>query len=300
MDNLILQPPDFLCQNIRLDPVKEILIHPVLVEAVLHLPVESFNLFQSAHPQLNLIQRVLQLLVGSYVFPQNIHIDFLFVQHIGIHKILNVVDWAECHGLGNQLEKFIFQPAETVLDHLPGVFFRGTPGLDFLSVACPELGNGFRDLSLKKHILLKSLSIHQIPDCLLLPLRSGIDYRSHNKIFLPFLLVKLQGHMGADLPCPLIGPVFPPGLTADISRQLPLAVLMGRFIEIVGRAGYHELYRIQQRGFTRTVFPRNQNGIFKFYHRIGKPVPVNQLHSRQFLHLFFRPFCNFPAFHMPA
>ena len=295
-----LQLPNLLLQNVRFYPVQKILVHPVFPRAVFHLPVESLNLFQPPHPQLDLIQRALQILIRAHILPQNVDIHFLLVQHIRVDEILDIINWPESHGLGDQLKEFIFQTAEAVLDHLLRILLRGTPGLDLLPVTGPELGDGSGHFSLKKKSVLQPLPVHQIAHRLLLSFRRGVHHRTDDKIFLPLLLIEFQRHMGADLSGPLIGPVLAPGLAADIAGQLPLAVLVGRLIEIVGGAGHHKLDGIEQCGFARTVLTGDQDGILKIDQHVGKPMPVDQFHSRQFLHSTFRPFDSFPAFHKPA
>ena len=74
-----LQLPDFFCQDIHFYPIQKILIHLILLHAIRHLSVKRLDLFQSAHPQLDLIQRMLQILVSPHILPQDIYIDFLLV-----------------------------------------------------------------------------------------------------------------------------------------------------------------------------------------------------------------------------
>ena len=154
MDNAILQPFDFLCQNIYLYAVKKILIHLILLQSVFYLFIKPLNFFQPPHPQFYFFQGILQFLIGSHILPKNVNVHFLLIQHIGIDKVFNIINRPKCHRLGNQSEKFIFQPAETVFYHLPGIFLCSAPGFNPFSVACPELGNGFGYFPLKKQPLL--------------------------------------------------------------------------------------------------------------------------------------------------
>ena len=106
--------------------------------------------------------------------------------------------------------------------------------------------------------------------------------------------------MGADFSRPLIWPILSSCLATYITGQLPLAVLVSRLVEITRGTGHHKLDGIQQRGLPRTVLTGDQDRILKIDQHIGESMPVDQFHSRQFLHLTFRPFDSFPAFHRPA
>ena len=150
VDDGTFQPFHFLHQYIHFNAVEKILVHFVFSDALFHLPVKAFDFLQPSHPQFDLIQGVLQILIGPHIFPQNIDVHLFFVQNIGINEIFDIINGPKCHRLGNQPEKFIFQPAEAVLDHLLCILLRGAPGLDLLSIARTELGNGFRNFSLKK------------------------------------------------------------------------------------------------------------------------------------------------------
>ena len=90
--------------------------------------------------------------------------------------------------------------------------------------------------------------------------------------------------MRAELPGPLIRLILPARLTTDIARQLTLAILMGRLIKRISRTVHHKLDRVQKRGFSGAIFTGNQGGTAKINGTIRKPMPVNQLQSRQLLH----------------
>ena len=89
-------------------------------------------------------------------------------------------------------------------------------------------------------------------------------------------------------------------LTADITCQLPLPVFMGRLIEGTGGTEHHKLDRIQKRRLPRPVFSGKQRRRSEINRTVFKPVPVNQLHSRQLLHPSAFPFCISLLSHMPS
>ena len=45
---------------------------------------------------------------------------------------------------------------------------------------------------------------------------------------------------------------------------------------------------------------QNELSLSDFNSIINETMPINQFHSRQFLHLIYLPFCNSAVFHMPA
>ena len=259
-----------------------------------------FNDLQLRNAALHAVQCFFQLLIGPDVLPQNIDIDLFLVQHIGIHKVFDIVDRPESQRFGNQGKKLVFNPTEARLYHLLRLYPRLTPHFYFSAVGAAKFCDGSGNFPLKKHVLRKPGVIHQIADRRLLPLGSGIDHRSHHKILLFTILIKFQRNMCADSTRPLIRPVLFSRLTAYIARQLPLSVFMGSLVEIICGAGDHKLDRIQKGRLSGPVFPGKKRRRSELYGGIDETVPVNQLHSRQRLHPSLLLFCRSLIFHKPV
>ena len=270
----------------------------ILLFAVQYFVMMLFDLFQLTHPLFHRLKRTLQILIRAHIFTKDINVDFLFVQHIGIHKILDVIDGFKGQRLGYQTEKLIFNTSQTGQHHFSGLCLRFAPLLN--SFICgPEFRYGTNVTAIQEHIVRNLLIIDQIPNRGLLSLRSRIHYCADNKIALFTFFIKFQRHMRTELPGPLIRLILPACLTTDIARQLALTVFMSRFIKRIGRTVHHKLNRVQKCGFSGAVFTGNQGRTAKINGTIREPMPVNQLQSRQLLHSSPSPFCMLPVSHEP-
>ena len=146
------QPPDSFFYKIHLCLGQKKLIHFISFFAALHLFMKTFDLLQFLHPSFYRFQRPLQILIAADIFPEQVYIHFFFVQHIGIHKILNIINWFKGQCFGNQPEKFIFNPPEPGFYHFPGLRLGLTPLPDPLAVKTAEFRNGSGSFPLKEHL----------------------------------------------------------------------------------------------------------------------------------------------------
>ena len=134
----LFQPPDPFFYKIHLCLGQEKLIHSIPFCAALHLFMETFDLFQLLHSSLYRFQRPFQILIAADIFPEQVYVHFLFVQHIGVHKILNIINWLKSQGFRDQSEKFILDAPEPGFDHFPGLCLGLAPLPDPLAVKAAE------------------------------------------------------------------------------------------------------------------------------------------------------------------
>ena len=281
----IPQSPDFLLGQIGFYPCQEVFIHAVFLQSIYSRSVGLCYFLQLLYPYLHVFERPLKVLIGTHILPQDIDVYLLFIQHIGIHEILDIINRPKRECFGDQAEKLILQSSKAVLHHRPRFFLRRAPLFDLLRVGGPELADGLWHISLEKKIIVQSHTIHQISHRLFLSLGRRIHHRPYDEVSVFLFLIKFQSNMRTDLSAALIRLILPACLAPDITGQPALAVLMCRFIEMIGRTGHHELDRIQKCGFPGAVLSGDQGRVFQIDDAVGKPMPVNQLHSRQFPHL---------------
>ena len=288
----------FAFHKVQVTAFQEIFIHLIPFHPLLQALMQFLNLFQLFHPLFHIIQGALHILIGAHIFPENLNINLFFIQHIGVNKVLDIINRLKCKSFRNQTEELVFDSSKPCCDHFSR-FHIGLAPLANVNVGASEFCNGFHLISVKKQVIGKSGVLHQITDGRFLPLRSRIYHRADNEILILAFLIKFQRNMGTDLPGALIRLILFSGFAADIAGQLSLAVFVGGLVEIPGGTDDHELDCIQKSGFSSAVFTGQKSGISKIYGTVVEPVPVNQLHPRQFLHcLCSFPFCMFPVSQM--
>ena len=125
---------------------------------------------------------------------------------------------------------------------------------------------------------------------------------AQHKVTIALLLIKFQRHIGRYCALSKICLAHIANLTADISSQISLSLLIGRHVKPACVRCQYQLYGVQYGGFPGSIFSTDQCRSMKGYSLILKVVPVNQLHSGHnlLLSLHLRSLRNTPSVSVPS
>ena len=138
--------------KLQITTFQEILVHPVLFNTLLYTLVQFLYFFQFFHAFFHVIKGTFHILISTHILPKYINIDFFFVQHVRVNKVLNIVDWLKCKRFWNQTEELIFNPSKSCCDHSTG-FYIGLAPLADINVGTTEFCNGFHLVSVQEKII---------------------------------------------------------------------------------------------------------------------------------------------------